>query len=306
MSAKEKVVIFGGSGFLGSHVADTLSDRGYDVTIYDLKRSSYLRADQNIIIGDVLDESKVSNALKGTDYVYNFSGVADIEECSENPLPAIRHNILGHTIILEKCRENNVKRVIYSSSIYVYGRHGSFYRVTKQTCEQLIEEYYEKYNLDYSILRFGSLYGPRSQMWNGVYRYIHQAIKSGKIEYAGTGEEKREYIHVLDAAALSADMLEDKFKNKCMVITGSYVLSSKDLLTMICEILDNNVKLEFTKERTPHHYNITAHSFVPKIGSKIVPNPSIDMAEGLLQHIEEIYNTLQKDKDEDFKFVTQN
>lgn len=293
---KQKVIIFGGSGFVGSHVADVLSERGYDVTIYDLKQSPYLRPDQNMIIGNILDEETVEKTLKNVEYVYNFSGIADIDECSKDPLKSVKHNILGHSILLDKCRSNQVKRVIYASSVYVYGKHGSFYRITKQTCEQLIEEYHEKYGMDYTILRYGSLYGSRSQPWNGVYGYIYQAVKEKKIDYTGTGEEKREYIHVLDAARLSVDVLDDAFKNKCIVITGSYVLSSKELLMMIREMLNNNVKINFTDKISQHHYNITPHSFIPKIGTKIIPNPSVDMAEGLLRQIEEIYKEI---KDED-------
>lgn len=302
MSTKENVVVFGGSGFLGSHVADALSERGYDVTIYDLKRSPYLRRDQDMIVGDVLDTKRVNEALKGALYAYNFSGVADIEECSKDPLRSITQNILGHTTIMDRCRANNIKRVVYASSVYVYGGHGSFYRITKQACEQIMEEYHARYGLNYTILRYGSLYGPRSQMWNGVYRYIYQAIKEKRIDYPGTGEEKREYIHVMDAAGLSADILNEKFKNKCMVITGTYTLSSKELLVMIKEMLNNEIEINFTNEASAHHYSITAHSFIPKIGSKIAPNPSIDMGEGVLQQIEEIYKRI---KNEDLDSVTQ-
>ncbi|NQT06404.1 MAG: NAD(P)-dependent oxidoreductase [Candidatus Omnitrophica bacterium] len=289
----KKIVVFGGAGFLGSHVADALSERGYDVTIYDLKESPYLREDQRMVTGNVLDEKKVNAVLAGAEYVYNFSGIADIEECSDNPLKSVKHNILGHAIILDGCMQNRVKRVVYASSVYVYGRHGSFYRITKQACEQLLEEYHEKYALEHTILRYGSLYGPRSQMWNGVYRYIYQALKEQRIDYAGAGEEKREYIHVFDAARLSADMLGDEFKNKCIVITGNYILSSKELLTMIKEMLNDTVKIKYTKEKSSQHYNITPHSFVPKLGIKITPNPSIDMGEGILRQIEQIYKEVK-------------
>ncbi len=302
MNPVRKVVVFGGSGFLGSHVADALSDEGYDVTIYDLRESPHLKDNQKMVVGDVLDEGKVNRTLKGAEYVYNFSGIAEIEECSNKPLDMVKHNILGHATILDKSRLNDIKRVIYASSIYVYGRHGSFYRIGKQTCEQLLEEYHARFKLDYTILRYGSLYGPRFQTWNGVYKYIYQAIKERRIDYPGTGEEKREYIHVSDAARLSVDILKDEFKNKCMVITGNYTLSSKELLTMIREMLGEEVEINFTNQRSQHHYNITAHSFVPKVGMKLMPNPSIDMGEGILNQIEEIYKEI---KNEDLDFIAQ-
>jgi len=289
----KKVVVFGGSGFLGSHVSDILAERGYEVIIYDLEESPHIGKNQKIVVGNILDEEKVNSVLKDVDFVYNFSGMADLDECSQNPTECIKHNILGHTTVLDKCRKNQVKRVIFASSVYVYGKHGSFYRITKQTCEQLTEEYMEKYGLNYTVLRYGSLYGPRAQMWNSVYRYIHQAIKEGKIDYPGTGDEKREYIHVFDAANLSVDILDEKYKNRHVVITGNTLLTPKDLMSMINEMLESKVTINFADKKLYHHYNITPYSFVPKLGVKLTPNPSIDMGEGILRQIENIYKEVK-------------
>ena len=96
-----KVVVFGGSGFLGSHVADTLADAGYDVTVYDLKYSKYLRASQNIVVGDILDSDKVVKTVEGCDVVYNFAGIADIDDAVRRPLDSVKFNILGNSIILD-------------------------------------------------------------------------------------------------------------------------------------------------------------------------------------------------------------
>jgi len=242
-----------------------------------------------MILGDLLDEIKVREVLRGVDVVYNFSGISSLEECAEVPITAVKNNILGHTILLEQCRLQQVTRVVFASSIYVYSRHGSFYKVTKQACEQLTEEYQRKYGLDYTILRYGSLYGPRAQEWNGVQRYLSQAIKEGKIEYPGTGEEKREYIHVLDAARLSMDVLGDEFKNKYITITGGDSLSSRELLEMIREMLDNKVEIQFTNKTMFHHYKITPYSFALPMAMKLSPNPSIDMGEGILRQMEAIH-----------------
>jgi UDP-glucose 4-epimerase len=293
-SKKNKVVIFGGAGFLGSHVADALIAKGYDVVIYDLQKPHDFNKGCKLIEGDILDEQKVGEAVQDARFVYNFAGIADIYECLGDVPKAIRCNVLGHTNILEQCRRYQVERVLFSSSIYVYGRHGSFYKITKQACEHLNEEYAEKFGLPFTILRFGSLYGPRAQGWNGVYRFIHQALKEGKIDYLGEGSEKREYIHVLDAARLSVDVLDEKYKNQCIVITGNYILSSRDLLTMINEMLDNKIQVNYEKKHVPDHYTITPHSFIPRIGIKLTPNPSIDMAEGILRQIEEIYKEIKK------------
>ncbi|MDD2752850.1 MAG: NAD-dependent epimerase/dehydratase family protein, partial [Candidatus Omnitrophica bacterium] len=76
-----KITVFGGSGFLGSYVADSLTQRGHDVTIFDLKRSDYLLPKkQKMVVGNILDEKAVSRAVKGADYVYNFAGIADLDD----------------------------------------------------------------------------------------------------------------------------------------------------------------------------------------------------------------------------------
>jgi len=289
----KKVVIFGGAGFLGSHVADALVEKGYEAVIFDLKAPEQPREGMSFVQGNVLDAEMVKNAVKGAHCVYNFSGLTNIDECSVVPMEVLRSNIIGHANILEQCRQAQVKRVVFASSIYVYGRHGSFYRISKQAGEQVTEEYAQRYGLEYTILRYGSLYGPRAQEWNGVYRYLKQAIKEGKIDYPGTEDAKREYIHVYDAARLSVDILDPKFKDQCVVITGNYTLTSKELMMMISEILNNKVKVKFSSQNPEHHYKITPHSFIPKIGTKLAPNPSVDMAEGMLALINEIYDEVK-------------
>ena len=97
----KKVIVFGGSGFLGSHVADALSDAGYEVAIYDLNESSHLRPDQKMIIGNILDAGKVAEAVAGCDYVYNFAGIADLDTATTQPLETVVQNIQGTVNLLE-------------------------------------------------------------------------------------------------------------------------------------------------------------------------------------------------------------
>ena len=121
----KSAVVFGGSGFLGSHVADALTDAGYDVTVYDILQSPYLKDEQKMVVGNVLDEKKVDEVVSGSDVIYNFSGISDIDEAALKPLESVKYNILGNTIILEACRKAEVKRFVYASSLYVYGKAGS-------------------------------------------------------------------------------------------------------------------------------------------------------------------------------------
>ena len=131
----KNVLVTGGAGFLGSHVADYLSDAGYSVTIYDRIESPYLKEDQKMIIGDLLDEKKLSEVSKNCFAVYHFAGIAGIEDSNNDPLSAVKSNILGTVILLNACVKNKVSRFLFASSIYVYSDHGGIYRSTKQACD---------------------------------------------------------------------------------------------------------------------------------------------------------------------------
>lgn len=289
---KKKTVVFGGSGFLGSHVADALTDRGYSVVVYDIKPSPYLKDTQKMVHGDIMDTELVDSVVEGSDFVYNFSGIADIDESNQRPLDAVRMNILGNANILEAAKKASVKRFVFASSVYVYSAAGSFYRSTKQASELLIENYHELYNLPYTILRYGSLYGTRSDKNNFIYQIIKQALTYGKITREGDGEEIREYIHVYDASIGSVDILSEEFANQCVMITGNQRMKMKDLLIMIREILNDKVEIEYLPSKSTLHYEITPYNFAPKIAKKITNKTYFDIGEGILNCIQDVYKEI--------------
>lgn len=284
-----KVVVFGGAGFVGSHVADELTDRGHQVTVHDLRPSPYLKKGQKMVVGDILDAEKVNETVKGCDVAYNFAGIADIEEASIKPLETIKSNILGNAIILEACASNKIKRFVFASSLYVYSGAGSFYRSSKQACELITENYNEKYGLSFTILRYGSLYGPRADERNWVYQILKQAVTEGKITRHGDGEELREYIHVQDAARCSVEILSSEFENQYVIITGTQQMKVKDLMIMIKEMLNNKIELEFLPAKSTIHYEITPYSFSPKVAKRFISSSYTDLGQGILDLLSSIY-----------------
>jgi len=292
-----KAVVFGGSGFLGSHVADVLTEKGYKVTIYDSRQSPYINSQQKMVIGDILDLESVEKTVEGAHYVYNFAGIADIDEACKRPLETIKINIIGNTNILEACRKSRVKRFIFASSVYVYSNLASFYRSSKQACELIIENYQETYGLDFTILRYGSLYGRRANEFNFVFQVIKQALTEGKITRKGDGEEIRDYVNVLDAARCSVEVLSEEYKNQHVMITGNQAIKVKDLLNMIKEMLNNQVKIEYLPERIRDHYQITPYSFTPRIAKKLVLPYYHDLGQGILDCIYEVYQAIKDQGD---------
>ncbi|CAN2040218.1 NAD-dependent epimerase [Candidatus Magnetomoraceae bacterium gMMP-15] len=291
-----KVVVFGGSGFLGSHVADALSDSGYKVTVFDIKSSPYLRQDQSMVIGDILAMDMVEQIVKEHDIVYHFAGIADITGCAKNPVDTVKYNILGTANILEACRNADIQRFMFASSAYVYSTYGYFYRTSKQACESLIEDYHNLYGLKYTCLRYGSLYGDRADERNSIYKILKQAIAKGKIVFHGVGDEIREFIHVQDAAQSSVKALKQEFENQCLMLTGTQVMRYSELLEMIKEMLHMEVSVEIVPSQNKAHYKITPYNFSPKLGKKLVTNPHIDMGQGLLLCMANIYEEIHGEK----------
>ena len=292
----KQAIIFGGSGFLGSHVADSLSAGGHKVTVFDKKESPYLRSDQTMIVGDILDVNQIRKAMKGQDIVYHFAGLADLDHSTDKAMESINQNIVGTIHLLDVAVEFKIGRFVFASTIYVYSGRGGFYRCSKQACELYIEEYQKLYDLDFTILRYGSLYGPRAGVSNSIRRYLKEGLENQRIAYPGTGDEVREYIHVKDAAKLSSDILTEEYKNRHIIITGHHPMKAGEMLAMVQEILNHKVSIDYAGNINENHYNITPYSFIPKVGSKLVSNLYMDMGQSFLECLQEIFHDAEEKK----------
>jgi UDP-glucose 4-epimerase len=287
-----KACVIGGAGFLGSHVADQLSQAGYSVCIFDRRESRWLSGSQQLVIGDVLDTEALTRVVAGADVVYNFAAVADLNDALDKAVQTVEINVLGNVNALEACRRNSVRRFVYASTVYVYSRQGGFYRCSKQSAEHYVEEYQRSYGLEFTILRYGSLYGPRADASNGLYRIVHDALVHGSLSYLGDPEAIREYIHVDDAARASVVALADEFRNESVVLTGHQPIRVVDLLKMLAEILGLPDAVTCRGEAYPGHYVRTPYAYQPKLGRKYAPQLHVDFGQGLLQLIDDVRTKL--------------
>ena len=289
-----KITVWGGSGFLGSHICDALSNNGYDVTIADICKSPWKRDDQQMLVGSLLDKKVVNESVKNADYVFNFAGIADIGDANDDPHKSAEVNILGNLNLLDACVEVKVKHYVFASSLYVYSNSGGFYRCSKQACESYIDEYLRQYGLDYTVLRFGSLYGSRTDEQNAIYRFIKEALTEKKISYYGSSDSLREYIHVEDAARICCEVLDKKFTNQHLTITGHQSMRVGDLLGMIREIIGEDIEFIYNTNADSAHYKITPYAFSPKLGQKYSPELHTDLGQGLLQVMDLIHKEINE------------
>ena len=148
MIKNKKILVFGSSGFLGSHLVKSLYKKN-EVIQFDSNSPRKEYEGTTFIHGSILDKTLVSNAMKGVEVVYHFAALTDLDTVNNNPAPAIEINIAGTSNVLDACIENSIKRLIFSSSVYVYSKTGGVYKSTKQACELLIKDYDKMHNLNY-------------------------------------------------------------------------------------------------------------------------------------------------------------
>ena len=168
----KKVLVIGGLGFLGSQIAEELVKLDYKVTIFDINNTDFKRDYYEYICGDILNIEILNTAIAKADIVYHTAGISDIDEADKNPIDTVNLNVLGSLNIINLCNKYSVK-LMFASTVYVYSKYGSFYRASKQSVETILEVFGQKLDLNYTILRYGSLYGPNAQNWNGVKKHIH-------------------------------------------------------------------------------------------------------------------------------------
>jgi UDP-glucose 4-epimerase len=280
-----RVLVTGGGGFLGSHICDELTLRGASVVVLDLVHSPWLSEGQEMVVADVADKESLDRAMRGCDAVFHCAAVADLDAARADPRKAIEINVLGTLSVLESAAEAGVSRFVHASSVYVLSRSGSVYRTSKMAAENVVQDIAGQFPLAPTILRFGSLYGPRADPGNAILRMVRQAVLEGRIDFWGDGSEVREYIHIRDAAALAVDSVAGQYAGQTLHIAGRERLSTIELLETINEMLGGGLEITLQDRSFEGRYHLTPYSFESTLGRRIVGNTYVDLGLGVLETI---------------------
>jgi len=298
------VLVTGGNGFLGHHIVRELSNRGIETIVYDIAKSHLIddmikTGHVHFIEGDILNVSKLEYAMNGCDTVFHTAAIANLDDAVNQPVKTMEVNVLGTVNCLETARKQNVDRFVFASSVYVGGNWGSFYRISKQTGESLCKTYCDEFDLNYSIMRYGSLYGREANEWNFLYAVLKKLLLHKEYTYYGSPDALREYIHINDAARETVNITESSsFQNKAVLITGHQKMSHKEFFNMIQEILGTEIKVNFVNDEKNSHYKITPYSFEPDIPLRINLPTYIDINEGILDCLKEVQMEIENDNDD--------
>ena len=203
-----KILITGGSGFIGSHLTRFLK-KDHDITIYDIKKP--IEEDVKFILGDVTDEQKILKSFKGFDIIIHLAAVVGVGITESDPPSTLNINILGTKNILEACKKNGVKKVILASSSEVYGEPKKVpidetqipipittYGISKLACEEYLKSYAKTYGFSYSILRFFNVVGPQQSSSFVIPEFVNNALKNKPLIIHGDGLQIRAFCHIAD------------------------------------------------------------------------------------------------------------
>ncbi len=281
-----KCLVTGGSGFLGSHLVEELIDNNHKVTILDKISPKFkLKKKIKFIKTDLLNKKKVELAIKNQDVVFHYGGLSGINESMHNPLKTAEYNLIATLRLLDFCLKYKIKRFIFASSVYVNSEQGSFYKSSKRAAEDFIEEYKKKYNLKFTILRFGTVYGIRASKENNINKIIDIALKKKKIIYQGNKKNIREYINVKDASKLALKTINKKYINKYVKISGKEKTSVIKALTVIKKEMGLTSKIIYQKKKDVGHYINFPDNLVVKKAKKINSRQYISFAKGIREII---------------------
>lgn len=277
-----KILVTGGSGFIGSHVVDRLVDAGHRVTVLDLKKP--YRDDIRFVKGAITSKRDVAKSVKGAEAIYHLAAVSDINLVKDNPIETIESNILSTAYLLEEARKRKVERFILASSVYVYNERGHIYTTCKLASEMLCKNYHTLYSLPYTILRYGTAYGPRSRGVDVVSIFVEKALNNEKIVIHSSGNQKRNFIYVEDMALGSVAALKGIAKNKTYAIAGTESISIKELADMVKRHVNNRVeiKIDASKERKDDYRGEVEGLETTMVELKW--HPKINLAEGIKQY----------------------
>jgi UDP-glucose 4-epimerase len=209
-----RVLVTGGSGFIGSHVVDQLLAHEHDPVILDTTPSPH-HPWVTAVVGDLTHPETVLGAARDVEAIVHLAAVADVNDVFVDPVRASSVNVHGTQMILEAARHENIGHVVYASTVWVYGNapvdgeldedaplaHPSHvYTATKLAGEMYCSAYRELYGVESTILRFGIPYGPRARPAAVVPSFVARAQQGDALTIAGDGKQTRQFVYVEDLA----------------------------------------------------------------------------------------------------------
>lgn len=303
MLLKGKVLVTGGSGFVGREVVKQLSLKGYSVTVLDRVQKPDDFTNVKYIQGDIQNAAKCVVACAGQDYVIHLAAKPRIPESFINPDDYFDDNVTGTKNILTAASAVGVRKFIYGSSSSIYGNNPTphkpfhkpdplnYYAMTKLFGEHLCKQYKNMFNLNYNILRFFTVYGDEQPDDDNkglmISKFYRLASEGKPLTVHGDGTFKRDYIHVSDVAAACIASMESKVKSEVFNVGTGSNISVNEVTDILKEFFP---ELEIVYEDKPKGYAPETLADIDKIKKLLNWKPTINIEEGIRSLYTKKYN----------------
>jgi UDP-glucose 4-epimerase len=252
-----KVLVTGGCGFIGSTIVDKLIEKNYDVVVVDnmsTGKKERLNKKARLLIADIKESVKLDDIFKSEkpEIVIHTAAQVMLRKSIEEPIFDAMTNVIGTINVLEACRKNGVKKIVYTSTggarygnpeyLPVDEKHEinptSPYGISKHTAEHYVKAYNELYGLDYLIFCFGNVYGPRDdpKCKRVTAIFSDQIIRGEQPVIFGDGEQTRDFIYVLDLAEFIANSIEKNPPHKLFNLANGEQVSVNQIFNELKKI----------------------------------------------------------------------
>lgn len=270
----KKILITGAGGFIGSHLTETLVQRGCKVRAFVLynsysswewldQTSPEIKKKMEVVLGDIRDPHGVKRAMEGCDVVFHLAALIAIPYSYHSPTSYVDTNVTGTLNILQAARELRIEKVIHTSTSEVYGTaryvpisedhplHGqSPYSATKIAADQLALSFYSSFNLPVSILRPFNTYGPRQSARAIIPTVITQIASGQERVKLGALHPTRDFSYIEDTVkGFIACAASDASVGEVINIGSNYEISISDTVKLVAEIMDRDVNIETDQSR---------------------------------------------------------
>ena len=264
-------IVYGGGGFIGSHLSEELLNKGYNVTIFDKINFSKenikkFKDSVKIIEGDFNNEYDLLNSLDGIDYIFHLVSSTLPASSNDNPVYDAESNLVSILKLLQEVVNRKIKKFVFiSSGGTVYGipqiipipeNHSRkpicSYGIIKKTIEDYLNMYNYLYGLDYTVFRMANPYGERQ---NPLYAqglipvFLKKILLGEEIIIWGDGLVRRDYVYIKDAVIPLVQSLESKSEYKVFNLGSGIGYSVNELLKMIKEVTKHETKVTYTRAR---------------------------------------------------------
>jgi len=266
----KNILITGGLGFIGSHIANKLIDNNY-ITIIDNYTTGTINNLNNpqhenlTLIKKNLNNMDLKSNLENIDYVFHLAAMVSVPLSVKNPIKCNMENVTATVNLLDACVHNDIKKIIFSSSSAIYGENMNMplkeselpmptspYAASKANCELYLKSFWESYGLNYTALRYFNVFGPKQDK-NSPYaavipNFISAILENKQPIIYGDGEQTRDFVYVSDVANANINACKSDFNGIINVASGKRITINQ-LFELVKETLEIDINAKYLPER---------------------------------------------------------